>query len=266
MRLLLAAYQHPRDRPFQLSDAFGISMSESRRKEFASAAGRIDDPEKSPLSEEELLPLRQTVQENLAAKVSPPTVIKTHNAFVKVKGYPIIRAEVTLGAIYVVRNPLDVVDSLADHFGVDHDRAITLMADPRHRIGSPREELVTQYLQTWSGHVRSWLEQPLFPVHLVRYENLQACPLTTLRNVVSFLGWPVDNKRLKEAVEETQFSRLQSAESTLGFKERSKRSRSGSFFRSGQVGAWHKKLTESQIASVVDHHHETMAMLDYDPE
>lgn len=36
-------------------------------------------------------------------------------------GYPLLRNELTLGAIYVVRNRLDVVDSFADHMGLSID-------------------------------------------------------------------------------------------------------------------------------------------------
>ena len=263
MRLLLAAYQHPRDRAFELSDAFGITRSESLRKEFALLANHSDDPDGLNLTEDDLLPLRRQVQERLAARVSPPAVVKTHNAFVTVKGFPIIRAEVTLGAIYVVRNPLDIVDSFADHFGVSKDQVIVSMNDPRHRIGAPAEKMVTQYLHTWSGHVRSWLDQPLFPAHVVRYEDLLDHPQMVLRNVITFLGWRVDVDRLRQAVAETHFEKLQQRESAQGFSEISKRSKSGTFFRSGTSSHWKRSLSTQQISRVVDDHHVVMQQLDY---
>ncbi len=45
---------------------------------------------------------------------------------------PIIQMDLTAGAIYVVRNPLDLVISLADHYGVDIDKAIEVMSDPNN--------------------------------------------------------------------------------------------------------------------------------------
>ncbi len=264
MRLLLASYQRPESRKFQLKNAFGISKSESRRTAFEAAAGIVEGPTHRYLTEDEILLLRAKVHTNLAAEVRPPTVIKTHNAFVKVRDTPIICPEVTLGAIYVVRNPLDVVDSLADHMGLSIEQAILAMNDPKHRIGGPRKPMVTQYLQTWSTHVASWLGQPLFPVHLVRYEDLKHSPRTTLRNVVSFLGWEVDDHRIARAVQETKFENLQAAEINEGFEERSDKSKSGRFFRSGQSEKWRDALTEQQINQIANDHHAVMQQLDYE--
>ena len=47
----------------------------------------------------------------------PDTVfVKTHNALVEESGVPTITMAHTAGAIYVVRNPLDVCISFADHY------------------------------------------------------------------------------------------------------------------------------------------------------
>ena len=263
MRLLLASYQRPENQPFHLKNAFGISKSESRRTCFERAAGITEGPTHRFLTEDEILLLRNKVQSELAASVTPPTVIKTHNAFVKVRGTPVICPDVTLGAIYVVRNPMDVVDSFADHMGITIDAAITAMNDPKHRIGGPRKPMVTQYLQTWSGHVTSWLRQPLFPVHLVRYEDLKTSPRTTLRNAVTFLGWQVDDQRIERAVAETEFQKLRTAEQAEGFIEKSDKSKSGRFFRKGESGQWARSLSSDQITAMTEHHRQVMQQLDY---
>ncbi len=193
----------------------------------------------------------------------PPVLIKTHNARVQHNGFPIIRRELSLGAVYIVRNPLDVVDSVADHWGVDHDRAIEMMNDHNLTIGGPRQDLVTQYLDSWSGHVTSWVDQRAFPVHVVYYEELLARTEITFRNVLTFLGWDPDKKRIERAIAETDFRRLQKREQETGFQERSNKSHSGTFFRSGKADRWRETLTSSQVSRINGSHGEVMRRFGY---
>lgn len=258
MRLLFAAYQKsPGDESFELSDAYHATMSESRRQAFERIAGKGD------LTNQEIDELREAVQIDLSNRVRPPVLIKTHNARVQHNGFPIIRRELTLGAIYIVRNPLDVVDSVADHWGVHHDRAIAMMNDRSLTIGGPKQDLVTQYLESWSGHVTSWIDQRVFPVHVVCYEDLLARTEITLRNVLTFLGWEPDRQRVERAIAETDFRRLQKREREFGFGERSKKSTSGTFFRSGKAEGWRETLNGEQINMIRSAHREVMQRFGY---
>lgn len=180
---MLAAYQQPADqKSFQLSEAFATTMSESRRADFERIAGKTE------LFNDEIDALREKVQLDLASRVRPPVLLKTHNARVRHCGYPIIRQELTLGAIYIVRNPLDVVDSVADHWGVDHGEAIRMMGNDEQTIGGPQQTFVTQYLESWSGHIASWIDQRAFPIHVVRYEDMLSTTELTFRNVLTYLA------------------------------------------------------------------------------
>lgn len=258
MRLLFAAYQMAsEDSSFQLHDAFRVTMSESRRTDFERLAG------KGNLTVTEVDQLREAVQVELSERVRPPVLLKTHNARVQHQGYPIIRRELTLGAIYVVRNPLDIVDSFADHWGVSKDRAIEMMNNRRQSIGGPNADLVTQYLESWSEHVKSWVDQRVFPVHIVRYEDLLNSRETTLRNVLTFLGWEADPDRIAKALSETEFERLKERESADGFEETSKKSSSGRFFRRGVAGHWRESLSAQQIDRICLHHGEVMRRFGY---
>ncbi|QDV58698.1 sulfotransferase domain-containing protein [Rosistilla oblonga] len=236
---------------------FHSTKCASRRQAYERAAGR------KGLSNQEIDELREAVQIDLSNRVRPPVLIKTHNARVQHNGFPIIRRELTLGAIYIVRNPLDVVDSVADHWGVDHDRAIAMMNDRNLTIGGPKQDLVTQYLESWSGHVTSWIDQRAFPVHVVCYEDLLARTEITFRNVLTFLGWDPDPERIERAIAETDFRRLQKREKEAGFGERSNKSTSGTFFRSGKAERWRDTLTEVQVNRVVEANADVMERFCY---
>ena len=70
--------------------------------------------------------------------------VKTHNAFVKHLGTPTIEPSVTAGAIYIVRNPLDVAISFAAFKGGDIDEAIETMT-AQGAIAEPTATMVYQY-------------------------------------------------------------------------------------------------------------------------
>jgi len=53
----------------------------------------------------------------------------------------------TLGAVYVLRNPLDVAPSLANHNNVDIDTAISQMSDPDYALSRSQRRLPSQLLQ-----------------------------------------------------------------------------------------------------------------------
>jgi hypothetical protein len=257
MRMLFAAYQKPVGQPMELTDAFQTTISDSRRDEFERLAG------KTGLTDVEVDRLREMMQISLAARVKPPVLVKSHNARVRHNGFPLIRRELTLGAVYMVRNPLDVVDSVADHWGCSIDDAIAMMNNPQLSIGGQNDAMVRQYLQNWSLHVASWIDQPAFPTHVVRYEDLKSSTELTFRNVLTFLGWPLDSQRIAHAIEQTNFKKLQQQEANHGFAETSKCSIGGRFFRNGNTGHGVSMLTSLQYQRIVKQHGAVMERIGY---
>ena len=71
-------------------------------------------------------------------------------------GHPTINLAVTSGAIYIVRNPLDVAVSFADFMGFGVDDAIEHMAT--HNLETPHDPAMNNVgiiLGSWSQHVES---------------------------------------------------------------------------------------------------------------
>jgi hypothetical protein len=173
----------------------------------------------------------------------------------------LIFSRCTRAGIYVVRNPLDVVDSLADHTNRSPDQAIALLNQPRHRLGAT-ELHAAQYVGTWSHHVQTWVNnRGEFPLQVLRYEDLKADPYGKFSELIEFLGWEYDQERLERAVASTSFDSVKSAEDRQGFAETSTVAKSGRFFRHGETGRWKEILSPQQIAAVVQHHGETMRSL-----
>ncbi|MCC5879141.1 MAG: sulfotransferase domain-containing protein [Idiomarina sp.] len=194
---------------------------------------------------------------------------KVHDAYSWVKNNtqsePMFPAAVTRGALYLVRNPLDVCISYANHSSSSIDDAIQRMAKPNHafcktQIGQANQ--LRQWLWRWSDHVRSW-QQAELPVKIVRYEDMKQNPVTTFTEVADFLQLPSQPDAILTALELTKFERLQAKEQASGFRE--KPVGVNSFFRKGIVGDWQNTLTAEQVDAVVAEHYEVMAELGYLP-
>ncbi|MDZ4850793.1 MAG: sulfotransferase domain-containing protein [Pirellulaceae bacterium] len=259
VRAFLAAYSSDSTEPLDLSQLNRVSHSESKIELFSKVSGKSSDQ----LTPFEINALRSKVQEHLACSLPKQCVIKTHNAFLMRSGFALICRELTRAAVYIVRNPLDVVDSLADHANMSIDAAIGLMNNSNHRLGGPHSKLVVQHLDTWSGHVQSWMAQRDFPILMLRYEDLKTAPSHEFEKLIRFLEWDFDRARLERAIGRTDFASLSQMETQTGFVEKSQVAKSGRFFRRGEVGTWTKILTSQQIETIVEHHASTMLACGY---
>ena len=118
------AYDLNRMDEYSLGDSGGIFYQKFLRK-----------PVKE-MTDEEIMILRPKVQE-MHTRSSPDNVfVKTHNALVEYLDRPLISMEHTAAAIYVVRNPLDVLISHADHYGTTIDESIDIMNSPNAKSDS----------------------------------------------------------------------------------------------------------------------------------
>ncbi|MDE0047711.1 MAG: sulfotransferase domain-containing protein [bacterium] len=215
-------------------------------------------------SADDVARMRPKVDE-LIAQTSPGSIVcKTHNALLVSRGYPTINMEVTSGAVYIVRNPLDVTPSFADFLGVDLDTAINHMGTVDLETQSdPAYNNVQLLLGSWSQHVKSWTGRPNRQLHVVRYEDLHDDPVRILRKLTRFLGLKPSRQRLLKAIKNSSFKVMQSQEKRLGFKERSPFQRR--FFRRGVANGWREELTDKQVERICSDHHEQMKRFDYLP-
>ena len=140
----------------------------------------------APEQRREIADTRHRVQATIADQFEGLIFVKTHNALVVDYGRPLINFAVTSGAIYVVRNPLDVAISLSHHMGRTIDQAIQTMAT--HGVETPINEMrVHEVWGSWSEHVESWTRQPHPAVYVMRYEDMLSDPETTFGKLAHHL-------------------------------------------------------------------------------
>ena len=188
--------------------------------------------------------------------------LKTHTANLTAFGAPAFELRPEDRVIHLARHPLDVALSNADYNNHDLDASIDLMCRPGTSVAAGTLGSV-EARGSWTEHAAGWLAATICPVLLVRYEDLSADTETMLRKMLGFIGLPIDEARLKRAVELADFSRLQRQERETGFQEAPANTRSGRFFREGRSGQWRTEMSEEQIERLSGYCAETMTRLGY---
>jgi hypothetical protein len=211
----------------------------------------------------EIASARHEVQRRAAEHFDGLLFIKTHQALVVDRGTTTINFEVTAGAIYIVRNPLDVAISYAHHMGCEVDHAIQVMGTQNAEL-PVSEKQVHEVYGTWSQHILSWTRKPHRAIYVMRYEDMLAEPQKTFGALTHHLLFSPTPKQLATAIEQSSFKNLRSQEEQSGFQERPERAER--FFREGRAGQWKDVLTQQQVDRIVGDHREQMTRFGYLPD
>jgi hypothetical protein len=211
----------------------------------------------------EIAAVRHKVQERLAEDGEGLVFIKTHHALVMDRGYSTINFAVTSGAIYIVRNPLDVAISYAHHMSKPIDVAIDQMSmrDIETKVTDKR---VYEVYGSWSQHVWSWTRKPHPAIYVMRYEDMLADPEKIFGGLVRHLLLDATPAQITEAVDRSSFDKLKIQEEKEGFRERPEAAER--FFREGRADQWKDMLTPQQVDRIVKDHGEQMKRFGYLPE
>lgn len=169
-------------------------------------------------------------------------IIKEPNGSV---GAPIImQALPEAGMILLIRDPRDVVASVLDAARKGGWLQDWQGADPRRDALADRNpdrfvrRRAKTYMQSVENAVRAYKEHT-GPKVLVRYEDLRANTLETMRRIYSTLGIAVDEEELARAVRKHAWESIPKEEKG-----------SGKFYRKARPGGWKEDLTPEQVEIV----------------
>ena len=211
----------------------------------------------------EIAATRHAVHRQVADTTEGLIFVKTHNALVMDRGHATVNFAATSGAVYIVRNPLDVAISYAHHAGAPIDDTIEYMS--RKDVETEGSDIAVYEVHgSWSQHVWSWTRNNNRALHVMRYEDMLAEPEKAFAALARHLLIDFTPQQLRTAVEHSSFARLQTQEKKRGFRERPPNA-DGNFFREGRAGQWKDVLTPAQIDRIVRTHGEQMRRFGYLP-
>ena len=185
--------------------------------------------------------------------------LKTHHAYWQNGKYKFTDIQTSLGVIYIVRDPRNVITSLKNHYNFDnYDDALKFLLDDRKVIGiknSKKEMDLPHIISSWKNHFNSWKKMNKNYL-LVKYENLINSPEKEFQKITSFLEKLInvkfDKNRILDAVEKSSFDNLKKREQTHGFIEAPiLLNKSSSFFNLGPKNDW-RKLLNKKIAKKIE--------------
>jgi len=228
---------------------------------------RTFDIDSRLLNEDEVKNRMPRIIRHYASQSEKLLFCKIHDAYtINKKEEPIIPADVSQVVIYLIRNPLDVVASYANHMHRDIDYAIRAMNKDNGYLARQKNGLnvgnqFPQLMYSWSGHVRSWHDQHAIRVITIRYEDMKRDSLATFTKAIDAMGLNATEDQIQQAIDLTKFDRIKKFEQEKGFRE--KNFKSPSFFRKGQVGGYEKELTSEQMKLIIDKHRSVMGDFGY---
>ena len=181
--------------------------------------------------------------------------LKTHSCLGLYKGQPFTSPEYTLGGIYVVRDPRNVITSVMNHFELNLDEALKFLTDPHKNTMDPdsMDYRTWVLLSNWSSHYNSWCKSKNFRKLIIKYEDFENEKYETFRDIIVFTNTllsrteRVDKKKLERAIETTNFSVLKNKEKNEGFDEAlfsKKNKKKKIFFNLGFNNRWKKLLRD----------------------
>lgn len=208
----------------------------------------------------EIAAVRPIVQKEIADNTDGLAMVKTHHALVLDRGVPTINFAVTSGAIYLVRNPLDVAISFSHHMDSTIDYSIERMAEDGMET-QVTEKSIYEIYGSWSQHVESWTHKPHRTIYVMRYEDMLADTALMFGGLARHLLLKPTAVQLQTAIDRSSFETLRKQEDEAGFREKPDVAKR--FFREGKSEQWREQLSRRQIRRIVQKHHVQMKRFGY---
>ena len=266
-RIFLANYYANSSEPVDINKLELPGGISSNRSQF----DHLTNLPSSDLTDDEIDLLRPAVYQTASdnwTDTEKKLIVKVHDAYhMNREGAPLFPTSATARAVYLVRNPLDVVVSYTFHGGTKKlGKVLHRMNKTDARMAGNSSQQLRQLTFDWSSHVKSWTGDLPFPVLVLRYEDMLAAPETAFGKLAAFLDLPDagDEARLMQAVRNSSMKTLQTLENESGFNERLFHAKR--FFRKGEAGDWRNHLTQTQAKQILAAHGDVMTQFGYETQ
>jgi len=238
IRIILSNLLSGSEKPVSINN-LPINTIASSREIFDEFSGL----ESSDLTNEEIINFRPSVYKELSDSIPEDFLfVKVHDAWqLTPLGEPMFPKEATKCVLYIIRHPLDVAASNANHYSIDFQKSLINLMNPNYTLakeGDHIEHQLKQFISSWVDHVESWTVLSKLPVHVIRYEDLIIDGYLVIKDALDFADLKFTDHQIKTALRNSKFDLLKAQEKSIGFSE--KPINASQFFNTGKSDNWRK--------------------------
>ena len=201
--------------------------------------------------------------------------LKTHNALCKINSNSFTNEKNTLAGIYIIRDPRNIVTSLANHYQVDVNKAFDFMKDEKKALIEKVNERYLGFVPilSWALHQESWIKCTKFPILTIRYEDLQLETFQTFIKVIKFINKLsnlenlINETKAKKSIISCEFEKLKKLENKNGFSEAmvdKKTKKKISFFNLGKENDYKRLLQTNLIDEMSSLYNQQIKKFNYE--
>jgi len=255
VRAFLSAYYFSENGQFDFSQISNIDQF-PHEKFFKQKVNSISEASK------QWLPIQKEINKDKKIRF-----FKTHSFLGNYQNNEFTSPETTLGAVYIVRDPRNVLTSLKNHYSFDDDKALEMITDKsRSLMSNNGSHASLNFISSWAENYLSWLKDNRFRRLFVKYEDLITNKYETFRDIIVFTNTlmnkveGVNKLKLQKAIESTNFNDLKKKEisetfdgSQSSFKSWRKfhSENKNLFFNLGPENNW-KKILKTKISNKIE--------------
>jgi hypothetical protein len=201
--------------------------------------------------------------------------VKTHNCLYPYMGNEFTSKNETVGAIYIVRDPRNVITSITHHYSLNYEKALENMLDEDCSLlekSFDQDFSNFTYLNSWSNHYKSWKNNFNFETFFIKYEDLENNKEEIFKKIIFFIervskkNSDLNEKKFLNSIKSTNFSSLKNKELNEGFEESVYSNKIGkkvNFFNLGFNNRWQKLLPLDIKKKVNEKFKENLVELNY---
>ena len=201
-------------------------------------------------------------------------LLKTHSALCTLENNPFTDKSNTAGAIYVVRDPRNIVTSISHHYSLSIGDSVKFIMKKKNMLVGEKygknNSGIAQILGDWSSHYRSWRDLKFAPILIIKYEDLLIDTRETFLKILKFLNMFMkiekDEKKIQNTIESCSFENLSKKEQEEGFLEAAvskKNNKNLKFFYLGKKNNWKNFLSKEIENNIKENFKNEMKELHY---
>ena len=203
--------------------------------------------------------------------------LKTHSYLFNIENNAFTDLNNSLGVIYIIRDPRNVVTSYANHFSISVDESTNYLINKWVLSGNINsfnyDEQTTLYSGTWASNYKSWKSfKSQGKYLLIKYEDLINKKEEILLKMLKFIyklnkkNFEIDKVKFKNVINSTSFERMKALEKEVGFNESKVNNKTGkkiTFFNLGKKNDWKKIISPTIKEKIENAFKEEMEELGY---